>query len=144
MAEQILLFTKPADVKRFESYLERRDSLPAGADIGFLYNVLCQCFMPYRDPGVSHWERRNGKYSVILSAGAVHDPSNPENLLELGLPYGPKPRIFHIPSNYVVEAVTTDRKPPEVRICRLRNQSAVGTRPPSTSTPHWPACWARR
>jgi len=40
--------------------------------------------------------------------------------------------------------VITHRKPPEVRICRLRNQSAVGTRPPSTSTPHCPACWARR
>jgi hypothetical protein len=32
--------------------------------------------------------------------------------------------------------VITHRKPPEVRICRLRNQSVVGTRPPSTSTPH--------
>src|SRR6267142_966983 len=38
--------------------------------------------------------------------------------------------------NYVVEDTTTHRKPPEMRICRLRNQSAVGTRPPSTSTPH--------
>ena len=28
------------------------------------------------------------------------------------------------------------RKPPEVRICRLSIQSWVGTRPPSTSTPH--------
>jgi hypothetical protein len=26
-------------------------------------------------------------------------------------------------------------------MCRWRNQSAVGTRPPSTSTPPWPACW---
>jgi hypothetical protein len=50
----------------------------------------------------------------------------------------------HIPPDLVVECVTAQRKPPEVRICRLRNQSAVGTRPPSTSTPHWPACWARR
>src|SRR5215831_15758087 len=33
------------------------------------------------------------------------------------------------------------RKPPDVRICRLSLQSGVGTRPPSTSTPHWPACW---
>ena len=48
--------------------------------------------------------------------------------------------IFHIPSNYVVGHVTAQRKPPEVRICRLRNQSRVGTLPPSTSTPHWPAC----
>jgi hypothetical protein len=36
----------------------------------------------------------------------------------------------------VVRGITAHRKPPEVRICRLRNQSAVGNRPPSTSTPH--------
>src|SRR3989475_5569923 len=36
----------------------------------------------------------------------------------------------------VVKDVAAHRKPPEARICRLRNQSAVGTRPPSTSTPH--------
>src|SRR5262249_56435581 len=62
--------------------------------------------------------------------------------------YGPLTPLVsqkkHIPPNYVVKAATTQRKPPEVRICRLRNQSAVGTRPPSTSTPHWPACMARR
>jgi hypothetical protein len=51
---------------------------------------------------------------------------------------------LHIPSDLVVAGVTAHRKPPEVRICRLRNQSAVGTRPPSTSTPHCPACMARR
>src|SRR5712691_8172008 len=38
--------------------------------------------------------------------------------------------------NLVVGRVTTQRNPPEVRIWRLRNQSAVGNRPPSTSTPH--------
>ena len=42
---------------------------------------------------------------------------------------------FHIPPDLVVECVTAHRKPPEVRIWTLRNQSAVGTRPPSTSTP---------
>ena len=52
--------------------------------------------------------------------------------------------IFHIPPNLVVEHVTAHRKPPEVRIWRLRSQSRVGTLPPSTSTPHWPACRARR
>ena len=36
------------------------------------------------------------------------------------------------------------RKPPDVRICRLSIQSDVGTRPPSTSTPHLPAFRARR
>jgi len=53
-------------------------------------------------------------------------------------------KIFHIPPNLVVERVPAHRKPPDVRIWRLSNQSCVGTFPPSTSTPHWPACWARR
>ena len=52
---------------------------------------------------------------------------------------------IHIPPNYVVAAIPAHRKPPDVRICRLSNQSDVGTRPPSTSTPHLPAfrarCW---
>jgi hypothetical protein len=52
--------------------------------------------------------------------------------------------IQHIPPNLVVERVTAHRKPPEVRIWRLSHQSRVGTFPPSTSTPHCPACWARR
>src|SRR5215467_6580210 len=42
--------------------------------------------------------------------------------------------------HYVVKHVLTHRKPPEVRIWRLSIQSGVGTRPSSTSTPHWPAC----
>ena len=50
----------------------------------------------------------------------------------------------HTPPDLVVRDVTAHRKPPDVRICRLRHQSAVGTRPPSTSTPHCPACRARR
>src|SRR5262249_57672687 len=37
------------------------------------------------------------------------------------------PQISHIPPNLVVECVPTHRKPPEVRICRLSIQSAVGT-----------------
>src|SRR6266705_2030403 len=53
-------------------------------------------------------------------------------------------RILHIPPNLVVKRVTAHRNPPEVRIWRFRNQSCVGTLPPSTSTPHCPACWARR
>jgi len=49
----------------------------------------------------------------------------------------------HIPSHLVVKRVSAQRKPPEVRIWRLRNQFRVGTVPPSTSTPQCPVCWAR-
>jgi hypothetical protein len=45
---------------------------------------------------------------------------------------------FHIPPDLVVRGIAAHRKPPDVRIWRLRNQSHVGTVPPSTSTPHWP------
>jgi hypothetical protein len=43
---------------------------------------------------------------------------------------------LHTPPDLVVEPVAVHRKPPEVRIWRLSIQSCVGTRPPSTSTPH--------
>jgi hypothetical protein len=39
--------------------------------------------------------------------------------------------IIHIPPDLVVECVTAQRKPPEVRIWRLSHQSRVGTVPPS-------------
>ena len=54
----------------------------------------------------------------------------------LGIPKG----TVHIPPDLVVKGITAHRKPPDVRICRLRNQSRVGTVPPSTSTPQQPAC----
>jgi hypothetical protein len=94
LAEPILLFKTPTEKKRFQNYIDRKNESLKTSDIGFLYNVLCQCFMPYRDPGVSHWERKNGNDSIVLSAGVIHDPRNPDKLLELGLPYGPKPRLF--------------------------------------------------
>jgi hypothetical protein len=94
MTEPLPLFTKPISQKRIQRHFERRETPLETSDIGYNYTVLASCFLPYRDPGVPHWERRNGKYSLILSAGAIHDPNDPDTLLELGLPYGPKPRIF--------------------------------------------------
>src|SRR5213593_1393881 len=100
---------------------------------------------------------------VLETYAAAYDPRNPvlcmdeqpvQLLKETRVPIAATPQhgtrvddayertgtasIFHIPSYLVVEDTTTHRKPPEVRICRLRNQSAVGNRPPSTSTPHCP------
>src|SRR5229473_494965 len=46
------------------------------------------------------------------------------------------PCAFTAHPDYVVKGVTSQRKPPAVRICKLRNPSPVGTRPPSASTPH--------
>jgi hypothetical protein len=114
MAEQIQLFTRPVDIERFESHIERQKTPLQTSDIGYIYTVLAQCFLPYRDPKVSHWERRNGKYSMILSAGAVHHPNKPGALLELGLPYGPKPRLFLA----FINSVAVKRQSPVVPVAR--------------------------
>jgi hypothetical protein len=94
MAEPLPLFNSPISRKRIERHFERRETPLETADIGYNYTVMASCFLPYRDPGKTHWERKNGKYSLILSAGAIRNPDSPDTLLELGLPYGPKPRIF--------------------------------------------------
>jgi hypothetical protein len=113
MADQLALFSG-INQKRIERHFKRRETPLQTSDIGYHYTVLASCFLPYRDPGVSHWERRNGKYSLILSAGAIHDPNNPDTLLELGLPYGPKPRIFLCYLN----SVAIKRKSPIVPVPR--------------------------
>ena len=87
-----------------------------------LYNTLVQVFSQHQN-----WvDRRHLKTLACMVVGLIATGK------------------IHIPPDSVVAGVTVHRKPPEVRICRLRNQSAVGTRPPSTSTPHCPACMARR
>src|SRR5947209_4043280 len=84
---------------------------------------------PYRTKAGTDVEQRR----LLIDSTLQHRASlHPENA-----------KKFHIPSDLVVECGTAQRKPPEVRIWRLSNQSRVGTFPPSTSTPHWPACLAR-
>jgi len=93
MTDQLALFS-PINQKRIEKHFERREKPLATSDIGYQYSTLTGCFLPYRDPGVRSWEHRNGKYSLIISAGAIRSPDNSGELLELGLPFGPKPRLF--------------------------------------------------
>jgi Plasmid encoded RepA protein len=64
------------------------------SDIWYLHTTLCQCFMPYKDPKTDTWERRNGEFSITLVAGHVRDPRSDTLTRRVGLPYGPKPRLF--------------------------------------------------
>jgi hypothetical protein len=68
-------------------------------------------------------------WAPTLERIGPHEWKFPESVWEIS-------ERFHIPSDLVVAYVSAQRKPPDVRICRLRNQSCVGNRPPSTSTPH--------
>src|SRR5712691_12716291 len=100
-------------------------------------------FLPHNIPGA--W-RREGRHATVPRS--IVSPLHAVLPLQGGdlgaITGGAQIGTFHIPPDLVVRGITAHRKPPDVRICRLRNQSRVGTVPPSTSTPHWPACWARR
>ena len=64
-------------------------------DIAYQHSVLCQCAMPLRDPGdqVRVWDREQGKVSLRIKAGEAKDPETGE-WIDVGLPYGPKPRLI--------------------------------------------------
>lgn len=68
---------------------------------GILYqhSVLCQTCLPYRNPGDSHrrWTRKNGYLTLELDAGRAFD-DRLDDFVDVGLPYGPKPRLvlYHL------------------------------------------------
>lgn len=73
--------------------------LPDGDEILYQHSVLCQCAMPYRDPGdeTQAWQRSNGRVSLLIQAGKAYDASR-DAWVDVGLPHGPKPRLvlFHL------------------------------------------------
>jgi hypothetical protein len=85
---------RPVDRKRLDSLQERVENPLTADNIGYVHTVFSQCFLPYRDPKTPHWKRKNGNYSILLTAGILDDPSDPTEIVQLGLPYGAKPRLF--------------------------------------------------
>ena len=64
--------------------------------IDYLHTVLAQCGLPHRNPApLRHWDRRQGAVTLRVEAGSALDPRSGE-FLDLGLPYGEKPRLVMI------------------------------------------------
>ena len=63
--------------------------------ISYQHTVLCQTSLPYRNPGndVLRWERKQGAVHLLVNAGEALDPDTDE-YVQLGLPFGPKPRLI--------------------------------------------------
>lgn len=61
----------------------------------YLHSVMCQTGLPYRNPGdnVRVWDRINGGVHLRVRAGEAMHPEQ-GRLVDLGLPYGPKPRLL--------------------------------------------------
>jgi hypothetical protein len=69
--------------------------IEADPSITYQHTVFCQTALPYRDPGaqVREWEREQGMTSLLIEAGKAKDPESGK-WVELGLPFGPKPRLI--------------------------------------------------
>lgn len=84
-------------------------------ELAFLHSTLAVCGLPYRDPGmdVREFERRNGRASLLVTAGKLMDPKS-GSWVEMGLPFGAKARI--IMAYLCSEAIRT--RSPQIHIGR--------------------------
>jgi hypothetical protein len=72
----------------------------------YQHTIFCQTGLPYRDPGddVRTWEQNNGIAALKVTAGEAMHPQLGK-FVELGLPFGPKPRLIlaHINTAALIE-----------------------------------------
>lgn len=78
---------------------------PASVDDAiFQHSVLCQTFLPYRNPGdaIRLWQQKQGNVSLALQAGNLLNPATGE-YEPIGLPFGTKSRLIlaHINSQAI-------------------------------------------
>lgn len=70
----------------------------------FQHSVLCQTFMPYRNPGkdVRIWSQQQGNVSLAIQGSEIMNPKTREYEFS-GLPFGPKARLIlaHINSEAI-------------------------------------------
>lgn len=97
------------DIRLRESSMRMLTHPGSIEDAIFQHSVLCQTFLPYRDPGKEQriWQHRQGNVSLAIQANEAINPATREFEF-IGLPYGAKARLIlaHINS----EAVKTQNK----------------------------------
>lgn len=78
-------------------------------DAIFQHSVLCQTFLPYRNPGndITIWSHKQGNVNLAIQTNKILNPRT-EEYESVGLPYGPKARLIlaHLNS----EAVKNQKK----------------------------------
>jgi hypothetical protein len=84
--------TRARRMGRLLDHGDATDSDPES--ILYQHTVFCQTGLPYRNPGndVRVWNQVNGGVHLRVMAGAAMHPEH--GLVDLGLPYGPKPRLI--------------------------------------------------
>lgn len=84
----------PVNNRRLNSLVEVMEKPGEIEDAAFLHSILCQTFLPYRNPGadVREYEKAQGNAVLLLKAGEVFNPTT-KKFKQVGLPYGPKARL---------------------------------------------------
>lgn len=89
------LFNSQVDILTFKGGIE---------DAIFQHSVLCQTFLPYRNPGddVSIWKHKQGDVNLAIQANQAFNPQK-DDYEQVGLPYGAKARLIlaHINSEAI-------------------------------------------
>lgn len=80
--------------KRLNTLLNVMENPALIEDAVFLHSVLCQAFLPYRNPGddVRRYEQQQGNAALLLTAGDLYNPKT-RKFEQVGLPYGAKARL---------------------------------------------------
>ena len=86
---------RPVDRKRLDHLQERTENPLTSDAIGYVHTILAQCFLPYKDPKVNRWKRKNGKYSIILTAGSSTTRPKAATSFPWACPSAPNPACFN-------------------------------------------------
>lgn len=84
----------PVQNKRVNNLIQILEKPGEIEDAAFLHSILCQTFLPYKNPGddVREYEKQQGKAVLLLKAGEVFNPKT-KKFNRVGLPYGSKARL---------------------------------------------------
>ena len=97
------------DIRSRKSAMEILIHQASIEDAIFQHSVLCQTFLPYRDPGkeLRIWQHKQGNVSLAIQANEAINPATGDFEF-IGLPYGTKARLILAHINSV--AVKTQSK----------------------------------
>lgn len=94
----------PVEDRVIKGAVEMRQNLAQIQNAMFQHSVLCQTFLPYRDPGddVTIWERQQGNTNLNIQCLQKKHPETGK-FITLGLPYGTRARLImaHINSQAI-------------------------------------------
>lgn len=94
----------PIQQRLLGSHMEIINDKATINDAIFQHSVLCQTFLPYRNPGkeLRIWKHKQGNVSLAVQASEAYNPDI-EDFEFIGLPYGAKARLIlaHINSEAI-------------------------------------------